>query len=115
VSDELEKDELTARVRLRLCGIDGLREDPGRAEAGLTTLAFRSADDARRNVWIDTDLGGRIAVDLEDFTDESEWDNAVVRLSVDDEQALVSVVRAWLGGGDVESAVAAGGEATRRR
>lgn len=104
MSREPEKDEVTARVQTALRSFAEVRES-NRAEAGLTTLAFESVAQPNRNVWIDTDLGGRLTVDLEDFEVKGEWDNAVARLAADDERALVAgragmADRRQRGGGD---------------
>jgi hypothetical protein len=105
VTREPEKDEVTARVRDALRAVPDVRETD-RAEASLTTLSFAGAADANRNVWIDTDLGGRLTIDLEDFTVEGEWDNAIARLRADDPDALVMAARVWLTGASAEEAIA---------
>jgi hypothetical protein len=95
------KDETTESLRRAILANPGVRETE-RAEAGLTTLSFASESLPNRNVWIDTDLGGRTVIDLEDFNDESAWDNVVARLAPrsPDEATLASV--AWLSGAAVD-------------
>ena len=110
-----DKDEATAELRALLRAAHDLREVAERAEAGLTTLAFAGVAHPQRNVWIDTDLAGRIAIDLEDFAVAGEWDNAVARVAADDAAAAVATVRAWLGGADVDAAIAAAHGHVQRR
>src|SRR5687767_9482959 len=104
MSDEpMSKDEVTARLRAALLAVPEAQET-NRAEAGLTTLSFVSRKHPNRNVWVDTDLAGRLVIDLEDFQDDREWDNAVARVAPVDESSAVSVIAAWLGGQALDAA-----------
>jgi hypothetical protein len=103
-----KKDERTERLRQEIgCLAPNAIEDR-RAEAGLTTLSFSSAVHPERHVWLDTDLGRLLVIDLEDWTFEGTWDNAVAHLGAADETVPV-IVRAWLEGGSVEECVRLGG------
>lgn len=93
------KDETTSALRALILSNPGIKETD-RAEAGLTTLSFVSETLTHRNVWVDTDLAGRIAVDLEDFDDEREWDNAVQHLEPSSLEDAAQAITAWLTGRD---------------
>lgn len=93
------KDETTAALRALILSTPGIKETD-RADAGLTTLSFVSEALPSRNVWVDTDLAGRIAVDLEDFDSDREWDNAVGRLKPASLEDAAKAIADWLTGGD---------------
>ncbi|NEP51522.1 MAG: hypothetical protein F6K65_23065, partial [Moorea sp. SIO3C2] len=61
------------------------------------TLSFQSINYPERHIWIDTD-GDGIAIDLEDWQDEREWDNAVARITVEATAEVVDIVKTWLSG-----------------
>jgi hypothetical protein len=96
-SDSNEKDERTARLRHQLL-CPGLIEETDEAAACTTALSLTSTAHAERHVWVDTDLGGRTSVDLEDRSTEEAWDNAVERFEDLEDAAIVEVVKAWLSG-----------------
>lgn len=92
-----EKDERTEWVRSALKECDGLKETD-RADSGLTTLSYQSINHAERHVWIDTDLAGEVSIDLEDWTNDDEWDNSVANVTTHDIKLAASIVAAWLKG-----------------
>jgi hypothetical protein len=79
-----------------------------RAACGLTTLSFFSTVHAERHVWLDTDLGGSLVIELEDWTYEGTWDNSVAHLKTTD-KATPGIIRAWLTGATVDECVRLGG------
>ncbi|PHQ36928.1 hypothetical protein CEE69_00650 [Rhodopirellula bahusiensis] len=85
-----------------LRGEVGVRET-NRAECGLTTLSFQSVDFPNRHAWIDTDLGGNISVDLEDWSTDETWDNAVACFVACNIESASTVTARWLQGEDLES------------
>jgi hypothetical protein len=85
----------------------GAVEDEG-AEAGLTILTLRSASQDERHVWIDTDLAGRLVIDLEDWNCVGTWDNSVAHLEAL-EKDVPGIVQAWLTGATVEECIRLGG------
>lgn len=92
-----EKDERTELVRAMLKSCDELRETD-RADSGLTTLSFQSVSHSQRHVWIDTDLAGDISIDLEDWTDNENWDNSVANVTTHNLEEAASTAIAWLRG-----------------
>jgi hypothetical protein len=96
------KDDRTIALRSALKATPGIRETD-RAEAGLTTLSFASAEHPQRNVWIDTDLNGQLWIDLEDLRDERAWDHAVAHVTPPSDDAAIQVVQAWLSGMDLQA------------
>ncbi|GET39456.1 hypothetical protein [Microseira wollei] len=95
-----QKDELTEKIRQTIAKKIPEANESDRAEVSLCTLSFQSSIYPQRHVWIDTDDG--IKIDLEDWQDESEWDNAVARITVESIEELVDLVRTWLGGENLE-------------
>jgi hypothetical protein len=74
------KEQRTERLRQAITQNAPAAIEDERAEAGLTILSFRSASQDERHVWIDTDLAGRLVIDLEDWNYEATWDNSVAHL-----------------------------------
>jgi hypothetical protein len=79
------KDERTKRLREAITRTALSAVEDQRAEGGLTTLSFVSSACPERHVWIDTDLGGSLVIDLEDWTNDGSWDNSVADLTAPDE------------------------------
>lgn len=95
------KDAVTGHVRDLVAKCSHVREDY-RAECGSTTLSFVSVMVPARHVWLDTDLGGNIVVDLEDWSTEERWDNAVAHVKTETAEATAELIVRWLGGSAVE-------------
>jgi hypothetical protein len=53
-----------------------------------------------RHVWIDTD-DHQIKLDLEDWQNEEQWDNAIARITVESLEFAVDVVQTWLANGSL--------------
>ncbi|NET62646.1 MAG: hypothetical protein F6K47_43120, partial [Symploca sp. SIO2E6] len=75
-------------------------DETPRAEACLSTLSFQSRNYPERHIWLDTD-GYGIAIDLEDWQDEQEWDNAVARITVEAIDEVVDIVNNWFSGANL--------------
>lgn len=108
----MNKDDRTERIRQAVTFLGQVIEDD-RAEAGLTTLSFASVLYPERHVWLDSDLAGVLAIDLEDWNVEGAWDNAVARLDADDATAP-GIVRAWLTGATIEECIELGARRSSR-
>lgn len=102
------KNEITEAVRQLLLSQPGIAETT-RADAGQTTISYQSLSMSERHVWLDTDLGGRMVVDLEDWSASSKWDNAVAHIVVLDTDLLARVAFAWLTGRPVKECKEIGG------
>lgn len=101
------KDDRTSQLRQQIgLGAPAAIEDE-RAESGLTVLSYRSDCKPERHIWIDTDLAGKLVIDLEDWSDETTWDNSVADLEVPDYRVPV-IVQAWLTGATVQECSRAG-------
>jgi len=96
-----DKDKNTERLRSAVIENAGIRETD-RADLGLTTLSFQSLNFPNRHVWFDSDLGGEIAVDLEDWEIDESWDNSVANLTVRSLEEAASVITSWLSGGSID-------------
>ena len=83
-------------------------QEDDRAERGATTLSFRSVKVPERHVWLDTDLGGEIVVDLEDWTNEERWDNAVAHVKTETAEAAADLIVQWLSGAALEDCLVLG-------
>ncbi|GHT11338.1 hypothetical protein FACS1894170_04770 [Planctomycetales bacterium] len=76
-------------------------EDTSRAECSLTDLAYTSTLFAERHVWIDTmDYTAKhcITVDLEDWNDETNWDNSVLTIQLPSIESVADIVKRWTDG-----------------
>jgi hypothetical protein len=101
------RDEKTEAVRSLLAPF--ATETPY-ADSGLTTLSFQSTVDPLRHVWIDTDLAGRMIVDLEDWRGTDKWDDSVAHLTINDIAGLAEIAKFWLSGRPLEYCKGLGGE-----
>lgn len=75
--------------------------ETSRAEASLDALSFQSLIVPERHVWIEVDADG-VSVDLEDWTSENEWDNAVARMDVESFAEVIEILQVWLSGAKLE-------------
>lgn len=96
------KNKITQQLRQLIRQQIPEAQETDRAAANTCTLSFQSTTYPERHVWIDTNVEG-IEIDLEDWNDENEWDNAVTRLSVDSIQAAAATVKNWLLSGNPTS------------
>lgn len=103
-----KKDAATERFRKCLAGSKGAVET-SRADPGVSTLSFRSASHPERHVWVDTALSGESVLDLEDWRDDTQWDNSVAHASSQDLPLLSDIARTWLTGNSLEACKEVGG------
>lgn len=96
-----EKDAVTEKAR-RLILASHMASETSRAEPGLTTLSFRSLIHPERGVWIDTDLGGEMVVDIEVTTNTASWDNSITSYSAKDFNHLTNIAVSWLSGSSLD-------------
>lgn len=92
-----QKNKLTETIRRLLKEALPEAHETDRAEASLCELSLQSSRYPERHAWIDTD-DDHIKIDLEDWQDENEWDNAVARVTVESLEEAISIVRTWLSG-----------------
>ncbi len=71
------------------------------AELSLSTLSFQSTIRPQRHIWLDKGDDG-IAIDLEDWNTEDEWDNAVARVTIASWQEALELINTWLSGSDLD-------------
>lgn len=95
------KDKFTTKVRQVILQNISVANETDRAEESLCTLSFQSQTHPARQIWIDTD-NDEIAIDLEDWGNETEWDNAVARFTVDSVEELIDLIKIWLEGSNLE-------------
>jgi hypothetical protein len=96
-----KKDETTEALRREITTNADYLVETERADALTITLSFQSRVKPNRHVWIDTKMGedgNGLTVDLEDWTYEGSWDNAVSTIDTADSQIARDVTRAWLHG-----------------
>lgn len=91
------KDKVTEEIRQRIVKEVPEAIETDRAEASLCSLSFQSKTHSERHIWIDTDEQ-QIQIDLENWQDETEWDNGVDRIIVESPKAAINVLRLWLSG-----------------
>lgn len=89
------KNEITEKIRQFIAKEISEASETDRAEASVCTLSFQSKAYPERHIWIDT-ASEDIRIDLEDWQDESEWDNAVARITVESIEEVVDIVKTWL-------------------
>ena len=67
---------------------------------GSTSLTYQSLVCPERHVWIDTwiDVYGAIIIDLENWNDETQWDNSVAHFTAHDCETIIQIARLWLKG-----------------
>lgn len=78
----------------------------------MVTLSFQSRVNAERHVWIDTDRGDAadmFSIDLEDWTHQSTWDNAVATVETRSRIVARDVTWAWLCGETLDHVLAQSG------
>jgi hypothetical protein len=76
-----QKDEFTTALRAQITKTIAQATETDRADDSLCTLSFQSTIYPERHAWIDT-ADQSIKIDLEDWQDESEWDNAIARVTI---------------------------------
>ncbi|WP_204106357.1 MULTISPECIES: transposase family protein [Spirulina sp. CCY15215] len=90
-----QKDSLTTKLRQTLTENISEIQETDRAELSLCNLSFQSKVYPERHIWIETDCN-EIAIDLENWQDENEWDNAIARVRVDSLEDAIELVKDWI-------------------
>jgi hypothetical protein len=97
----IQKDKFTAALRQQLIASIAQAQETDRADDALCTLSFQSRLHPDRHAWIDT-ADQIIKIDLEDWTDENEWDNAIARITISADLAI-ELLQDWFLGSDLEN------------
>jgi hypothetical protein len=100
-----EKDTITSELRHEIMMNADYLVETERADLLKITLSFRSQVKPERHVWIDTQMGedrNEFSVDLEDWTYERNWDNAVATVDTQNMQVARDVTQSWLQGESLE-------------
>jgi hypothetical protein len=105
-----QKDWRTTKLRRTILhGSAAFLLETDRADLLLVTLSFQSRVKSERHIWIDTDRGDsadRFSIDLEDWTYEATWDNAVATVETTSRRATRDITWAWLRGETLDHALA---------
>ena len=96
-----QKDEFTLSLKNRLISSIAQMVETDRADDSLCTLSLQSTTYSMRHAWIDTD-DGTIRIDLEEWDNEEEWDNAIARVTVESEKLAIDLLKDWLTGQSLE-------------
>lgn len=91
------KDKITESIRQQIGKAVPEAVETDRAETSLCSLSFQSKTHPERHIWVDTDEQ-HLQLDLEDWQDETEWDNAVDRITVESVSAVIDILKGWLSG-----------------
>ena len=108
------KDTFITKIREVILQNISVAAETDRAEESLCSLSFQSKNHPARQIWLDTD-NDEIAIDLEDWDNETEWDNAVARFTVDSLEELIEVMKIWLEGYNLEEYYEMGKEYKKAR
>jgi hypothetical protein len=113
-----DKNEITDALRRDIIAQADYVVETERADSMTITLSFQSRVKPERHVWIDTKMGedgSGFTVDLEDWTYQESWDNAVATVDTADAQIAREVTQAWLRGEELEESLklCAGGKVRR--
>jgi hypothetical protein len=95
------KNEFAERLRQKICREVTELMETDAAEATLNALSFQSKLYPERHVWIEVESSA-IQIDLEDWQDKHEWDNAVARVSIESPEVSVDLVHIWLACGSLD-------------
>ncbi len=81
------------------------------ASAGSVELSYQSLILPERHIWIETsiEMFGSLIIDLEDWNDDTHWDNSVIHLGSYDPVIIAKIARAWLGGESLDFCRSLGG------
>jgi hypothetical protein len=95
------KDQTTEEIRQLIKQSVPEADETDRAAASLCSLSFQSNRYPERHVWLDT--GEMILqIDLEDWQNGKEWDNAIARVTVESVKEAIALTQAWLSGSRLE-------------
>lgn len=98
-----EKDLLTQELRVLIANKTASASETETASLSPSNLSFQSTQKPERSVWIDVFNTHSITIDLEDWNNEAEWDNAIARVSVKTKEEAVQLVCDWLDGHNLGS------------
>lgn len=101
------KEKITEDIRQQIGQAVPEAVETDRAAASLCSLSFQSKTHPERHIWIDTDEP-QIQIDLEDWQDETEWDNAVDRITVESTSAVIDILKRWLSGETLNNSITEG-------
>ena len=93
---EHQKEKPVAYLRQAIKNEVSCAVETDRAEASLCNLSFQSLSYPDKHVWIGSIDKGEFEIDLEDWSKEGEWDNAIMRVTISSEKECVQVVKRWL-------------------
>ena len=96
-----KKDAVTEQLRQMILSAPVGILETSRAEASLSALSLQSLTYPNRHAWVEVDAEGA-SIDLEDWTFEDEWDNAVARTDVESLAEAAELLQVWLSGADLE-------------
>jgi hypothetical protein len=103
-----EKDEVTGALRREILSGADYAVETERADAMTITLSLQSLVRPERHVWIDTRMGedgAGFTVDLEDWTFEGSWDNAVASVDTADAGVARDLALSWLRGDGLDDSL----------
>ena len=98
------KDNFTEGVRQAIIQQVPIAIETDRAEASLCSLAFQSQIQPNRHIWLDTD-GEELHIDLEEWSNDIDWDNAVFHIETKSISDCINVIHAWFLGNSVEACI----------
>jgi hypothetical protein len=104
-----EKDYSTEALRQKVLVSNGIIETEN-ADCGLTTLSFQSVLMSNRHVWVDTEGGGQVVVDLEDWLIDDTWDNSIAHFTTPDLEIIARIIINWLNGSTIDECALLGGD-----
>ena len=96
------KDGFTETLRQQILITIPQAEETDRADTSLCTLSFQSKLHAQRHAWIDTDEE-IIKIDLENWQDENEWDNAIARVTLESTEIAIDLLQDWFTGSNLDN------------
>jgi hypothetical protein len=102
------KDWITEHLREQILNDADYITETNRADLMTITLSFQSLVKPERHVWIDAEAGDDrdgYSIDLEDWTHQGTWDNAVATVRTADEPVARNITQAWLKGQPLDTAL----------
>jgi hypothetical protein len=103
-----EREPVAEGLRRMILSAEAALIETDRANLSMSNLSFQSRTRHERHVWIDTQMGQSgdgFTVDLEDWTYEGTWDNAVATVDTESDIVACDVSCSWLRGDPLEIAL----------
>lgn len=97
----IQKDAETLILRQQILSTIQQAQETEDANVSLSSLSFQSKLYPERHAWIDTEEG-LITIDLEDWQDEAEWDNAIARVTVNSDVMAIDLIKDWFTGSNLD-------------